>query len=79
MECLGFRVVVSKKDGTKYREIYLLESNGVPNVTGTYCETVFLREDMIINADKLVPGASVRVLYSRFGQGRVDSLEVLSK
>ena len=63
---VGFKCIVSKKDSTKYVELHLLSEDRF--VTGSRCDTFFVREDMIDNVDFLDVGCNVQILFNRFGR-----------
>lgn len=72
----GYRSVVSRKDGVRYVELYILNPSPGSGVVGDACEVVFLREDMIENLSALAPGVNVTVCWSKFGRGRVDKVVI---
>lgn len=63
---VGFKVVVSKKDSVKYVEIHCLSDDRF--VTGSRCDTFFVRFDLIDNSDLLDVGVNAQVLFNRYGR-----------
>lgn len=68
MKICGFRSIVAKKDQTRYVELYLLSDRPEPNVVGSRCEVLFLREDMIMNVELLAVDSNAQIFYNRFGR-----------
>lgn len=71
--CIGFKKIISKKDGIVYYDIFYTYEDKFVN--GQACDHVFTASSNVNNSDALTPGAIIDIVYNRFG--RAERVTVL--